>query len=81
MGAVDDRIALEFSISSGEAADCVEGRKLLLKIGPVSTQINLNMDKAYSDDKTRELAVLLGYTPVTPPKSNRVEPWGYDKEE
>jgi transposase len=81
VGTIDDRIALEFSLSGGEAADCVEGRKLLLKMGPVSTQINLIMDKAYSDDKTRELAQLLGYTPVTPPKSNRIEPWEYDKEE
>jgi transposase len=39
------------------------------------------MDKAYEDDKTREPAILLGYTPVVPPKSNRVEPWEYDKEE
>ena len=81
MGAVDDRIALEFSLSGGEVADCVEGRKLLLKMGPVSTHVNLNMDKAYEDDKTRELAELLGYTPVVPPKSNRKEPWEYDEEE
>jgi transposase len=39
------------------------------------------MDKAYEDDKTRETARILGYTPVVPPKSNRVEPWEYDKEE
>jgi len=65
VGAIDDRIALEFWLSSGEAADCVEGRKLILKMGPVSTHINLNMDKAYSDDKTRELAVLLGYIAVS----------------
>ena len=81
MGAIDDRIPLEFSLSSGEASDCVEGRKLMLKMGPVSTEINLIMDKAYSDDKTRELAVLLGYTPVVPPKSNRIDKWEYDEEE
>jgi hypothetical protein len=56
-----------FSLSGGEAADCVEGRKLMLKMGPVSTHIYLNMDKAPSDDKTRELAVLPRYTPVVPP--------------
>lgn len=81
MGAVNDRVPVEFSLSGGEAADCVEGRKLLLKMGPVSTPINLNMDKAYEDDKTRALAVLLGYIPVVPPKSNRVDPWEYDEEE
>jgi len=81
VGAVNDRVPVEFSLSGGEAADCVEGRKLLLKMGPVSTPINLNMDKAYEDDKTRALAVLLGYIPVVPPKSNRVDPWEYDEEE
>jgi transposase len=39
------------------------------------------MDKAYSDDKTRKTAEILGYTPVVPPKSNRVDPWEYDKDE
>ena len=81
MGAVDDRLPVAFSLSGGEAADCVEGRKLLLEIGPITTHIYLNMDKAYSDDKTREIAQVLGYTVVVPPKSNRVEPWEYDKEE
>ena len=81
MGAINDRLPLEFSLSGGEAADCIEGRELILKMGPVSTPINLNMDKAYEDNTTREIAVILGYTPVVPPKSNRVEPWEYDKEE
>ena len=69
-----------FRLSGGEASDCVEGRKLLLSYGPVSTHISLLMDKAYEDDKTREIARILGYTPVVPPKSNRLEPWDYDKE-
>jgi len=38
------------------------------------------MDRAYEDHATRELAVALGYTPVVPPKRNRLEPWEYDKE-
>ena len=38
------------------------------------------MDKAYEDDATRELAVKQGFIPVVPPKSNRREPWEYDKE-
>ena len=81
MGDVDDRLPVAFSLSSGEAADCIEGRKLLLGIGPITTRIYLNMDKAYEDDKTREIARVLGYTVVVPPKSNRVEPWEYDREE
>ncbi len=38
------------------------------------------MDRAYEGDETRQLALDLGYTPVVPPKSNRVTPWEYDKE-
>ena len=38
------------------------------------------MDKAYEDDKTRALAEKQGFIPVVPPKSNRKEPWDYDKE-
>jgi transposase len=42
--------------------------------------IPLAMDKAYEGDETRETAVSLNMIPVVPPKSNRKEPWDYDKE-
>ena len=38
------------------------------------------MDRAYEGDETRNLVSSLGFSPVVPPKSNRREPWGYDKE-
>jgi transposase len=38
------------------------------------------MDKAYESAETRTLVVALNMTPVVPPKSNRREPWDYDKE-
>lgn len=38
------------------------------------------MDRAYEGNETRQLALDLGYTPVVPPKSNRLDPWEYDKE-
>jgi transposase len=38
------------------------------------------MDKAYEGDETRQKAVERGFVPVVPPKSNRREPWEYDKE-
>ena len=38
------------------------------------------MDKAYEGDKCRAKAKSCGMEPVVPPKSNRKEPWEYDKE-
>ena len=38
------------------------------------------MDKAYEGNETRQLALDLGFIPVVPPKSNRLEPWEYDRE-
>lgn len=40
----------------------------------------LLMDRAYEDDETRQLALDLGFVPVVPPKSNRLNPWEYDRE-
>jgi len=37
------------------------------------------MDRAYEGNETRQLAVDLGYLPVVPPISTRVDPWEYDK--
>jgi transposase len=39
----------------------------------------LLMDRAYEDNQTRQLVLDLGMIPVVPPKSNRVEPWEYDR--
>ena len=40
----------------------------------------LVMDRAYEDNETRQLALELGFSPVVPPKSNRLDPWEYDRE-
>ena len=37
------------------------------------------MDRAYEGDETRQLVFDLGMVPVVPPKSNRVDPWRYDR--
>ena len=38
------------------------------------------MDRAYEGDSMRATAKELGYTPVVPPKKNRIDPWEYDEE-
>jgi transposase len=40
----------------------------------------LLMDRAYEDWDTRRLGFEWGYSPVVPPKKNRRNPWGYDRE-
>jgi transposase len=57
----------------------VEGRELLGGIGPLPAPLYLIMDRAYEDNKTLQLALEFGYLPVVPPKSNRLQPWQYDK--
>ena len=80
MVAATDRDAVAFSLSSGEAGDAPQGRLLLMALGDVNHKTHLLMDRAYEGDETRALAESLGYDPVVPPKSNRKEPWAYDKE-
>ena len=79
MVAADARTAITFALSPGQAHDAAEGRKLLNNMGKPHWPIHLLMDKAYEGDETRQLALDLGFIPVVPPKSNRIEPWEYDK--
>ena len=79
MVAANARAAITFSLSPGQASDSVQGRELLAGIGPLPAPLHLIMDKAYQDDETRQLAPDFGFIPVVPPKSNRLEPWEYDR--
>lgn len=56
------------------------GRQLLLELGPLPVEVPLVMDRAYESDETRQLALKMTMLPVVPPKSNRREPWEYDRE-
>lgn len=76
--AAGERTPLALAFSSGQAADGPVGRALLRELGPVSGRPALLMDRADEGDRTRRLAVELGYEPVVPPKSNRRRPWTYD---
>ena len=78
MVAADAQTAVNFSLSPGNAGDAPEGRKLL-KATTLSAKYMI-MDRAYEGDETRQLVLDLGLTPVVPPKSNRIEPWQYDRE-
>ena len=53
MVAANARIAITFALSSGQAADEVEGRELLVGIGPLPVLLYLVMDEDYEGDETR----------------------------
>jgi transposase len=53
---------------------------LLTRLGKPDRPLHLIMDRAYEGNETRQLALDLGYSPVVPPKSNRLEPWEYERE-
>lgn len=81
MVAADARTAVTFSLSPGHAHDAPEGRRLMKKLPcQVLTASHLIMDRAYEGDETRQLTLSLGFHPVVPPKSNRLDPWEYNKE-
>ena len=75
-----DRSAVSFSRSGGEAHDSPEGIALLDRITRIPEQKYILMDRAYEGENMRGKALEKGYSPVVPPKSNRKDPWEYDKE-
>src|SRR5271154_1293554 len=79
MVAANARTAITFALSPGNAHDAPEGRALLSELGPMPENLCLLMDRAYEGDETRQLVLDLGMVPVVPPKSNRIEPWEYDR--
>jgi len=80
MVTASDRALIAFSLSGGNAHDAPEGEALIDSIERLPENVYILMDKAYEGDKMRGKAVEKGYIPVVPPKSNRKEPWKYDKE-
>jgi transposase len=52
---------------------------LLRDLPPMPKGLPLLMDRAYEGNETRQLVLSLGIVPVVPPKSNRVDPWRYDR--
>ncbi len=80
MVAASDRSAVIFSLSPGSDHDSPQGEQLLERMLRLPEQIYMLMDKAYEGDEMRAKVVEKGFIPVVPPKSNRKEPWEYDKE-
>ena len=81
--AADDRTALTFALSPGQAHDAPEGRKLLAgwqrRPAQLGDGVPMVMDRAYEGDETRQLVLELGFAPVVPPHPNRRQPWTYDR--
>lgn len=67
-------------LSGGQCHDAPEGQKSIETVGKNYAGVPLLMDKAYEGEQTRALAKANGHEPIVPPKSNRVNPWQYDKE-
>jgi transposase len=85
MMAADNRCAIGFILSGGEASNASNRRLLLDAIGrskdpDAEGPLFLLMDRAYEGQETRLPAFEWGYSPVVPPKKNRKKPWEYDKE-
>jgi transposase len=84
MVAASDRIALAFQLSAGQSHDAPCGRLLLddYRLEPLAKRggIFMAMDRGCEDDVTRKPVSEKGFIPVVPPKSNRINPWEYDKE-
>ena len=79
MVAADARTAITFALSPGQANDGPMGRELLASLGAPNRPLHLLMDSAYAGNETRQLALDLGFIPVVPPLSTRIEPWEYDR--
>lgn len=79
MVAADARTVIAFSLSPGQHHDAPAGRQLLRSLDPVEPGVPVIMDRAYEGNQTRQLVLDLGFTPVVPPKNNRLRPWEYDR--
>jgi transposase len=77
--AADARTPLVIRLSPGNAHDGHYGQQLITELADIPAT-HLTMDRAYEGDETRALVLKQNITPVVPPKSNRKEPWKYDKE-
>ena len=76
--AADARTAATFPLSPAQTHDAPEGRKLFRRLGGRQGKIPLLMDRAYEGNRTRQLALDLGFESVVPPLRIRIYRWEYD---
>lgn len=79
--AASARDVVTWSLTTGQAPDGPEGRRLIEAIGRVleKEHVKLLMDCAYEGDATCELAQQLGFAAVVPAHPKRKQPWVLDK--
>jgi transposase len=76
----DETTPIVRHLSPGSSSDDPEGQKLMESVPPTLGKGKpLLMDKAYEGNGCRAKAKKCGMRPVVPPKSNRKEPWQYNK--
>jgi transposase len=78
--AANDRVGLTFCLSPGQEDDGKNGQRLLKDWEHDLPKIPLIMDRAYEGSPTRQCVETCGFDPVVPPKSNRLDPWDFDKD-
>jgi transposase len=79
MVAADARTAIVFALSPGNDHDAPHGRALLKELGSMPEGLPMLMDRACEGNETRQLVLDPAMVPVVPPKSNRLDPWDYDR--
>jgi len=52
----------------------------LKELGEMPEGLPLLMDRAYEGDQTGQHVLDMGMIPVVPPKSNRLNPWQYNRQ-
>ena len=73
------RLPFGLLLSEGQVHDAPQGRILMDTIGKRKHVIPLIMDRGYEDNYTRYIAQTLNFKSIVPPKSNRRNPWNYDR--
>jgi len=76
----DAKLPIKRRLSPGSAASDPVAQKLMAE-NPKGTRKgkSLLMDKTYEGDECRKKTKKCGVRPMVPPKSNRKEPWKYNK--